>query len=161
MQFSAKEDIDAPIGYVFAQLTDYRSFERAALRRGADVRRLDDLPSPGLGMAWEVSFTMRGRRRDIQMELTQVDAPNTLVLSSRSPAMGGSFVIDLVALSKSRTRMSMNLDLKPANLSTRLLVQSMKLARGRITKRYRNLILNLAKELAERHKRHLPTRSSG
>lgn len=153
MKFSAKEDIEAPIGFVFARLTDFQSFERSALRRGAEVQRVDKNPAPGVGMAWDVSFTLRGKLREVKMELTELDAPNGMVLSSRSPAMGGDLVIDLVPLSKARTRMNMALELRPKNLSSRLLVQSFKLARSNLTQRYQARIGGFARDMEDRYKK--------
>lgn len=153
MKFSTREDIEAPIDYVFDQVTDFQAFERSALRRGAEVQRVDDLNTPGVGMAWDVTFKLRGKMRDMQMELTDLDAPHGLVLSSRSPGMGGDLVIDLVALSRGRTRMSMDIELKPANLSSRLLVQSLKLARSNLTTRYKLRIAGFARDLEDRYNR--------
>ncbi len=153
MKFSAREDVEAPINYVFEQLTDFQTFERSALRRGAEVQRVDSRKSNGVGMAWDVSFKLRGKMRDLQMELTNLDAPNGFVLSSRSPAMGGDMVVDLVPLSRNRTRMSMDIDLRPKNLSSRLLVQSLKLARSNLTSRYKLRIAGFARDLEDRYKR--------
>ncbi len=153
MKFSAREDIEAPIDFVFDQVTDFQAFERSALRRGAEVQRVDALPDPGIGMAWDVAFKLRGKMRELKMELTNLDAPNGLVLSSRSPAMGGDMVVDLVALSRARTRLSLDLELKPVNLSSRLLVQSLKLARSNLTSRYKLRVAGFARELEDRYDR--------
>ena len=153
MKFSAREDIEAPIDFVFEKVTDFQSFERSALRRGAEVQRVDALPAPGVGMAWDVMFKLRGKMREIKMEVTSLDPPNGVVLSSRSPSMGGDLVVDLVALSRARTRLSVNLTLKPINLSSRLLVQSLKLARNNLTTRYKTRIADFALELEDRFAR--------
>ncbi|MFK7940783.1 MAG: SRPBCC family protein [Roseovarius sp.] len=155
MQFSAKEDIEAPIDFVFEQLSDFQSFERSALRRGAEVQRSDGKRNVGIGMAWDASFKLRGRRRDIKLELTEYDPPNTMVLTSRSPNMAGDMSIDLVALSRGRTRMSLEIDMKPKTLSARLLVQSLKLARNSLNKRFRKRVAEYAEELEDRHKKQV------
>lgn len=153
MKFSTREDIEAPIDFVFGRFTDFNAFERAALRRGADVQRLDRLTSPGAGMAWDASFDLRGRRREVQMEVTEYDPPNAMVLSSRSPTMGGSMVLEFVALSRGRTRVHLGLEMKPKNLSARLLVQSMKLIRGKLRKRFKHRVAGFAQEIENRYKR--------
>ncbi len=155
MQFSTKEDIEAPIETVFAEITDFQAFERSALRRGAEVRRIDDKATPGVGTAWHVGFMMRGKRREIQMQVSQYDHPNGITLSSMSPAMGGAMVIDLVALSRGRTRMSVDLTLEPKNLASRLLVQSLKLARGNLTKRFKLRAAEYAIDVEDRYKRNV------
>ena len=154
MKFSAKEDIEAPIDFVFEQLSDFNSFERSALRRGAEVQRIDNLPAPGPGMAWDTRFKLRGRERELNIELTSFDAPNGMVISSRSPTMGGDMVVDLVALSRGRTRMSVEINLRPKTLSARLLVQSLKLARNSLGKRFRERVATFAEELEDRHKKN-------
>ncbi|WP_299852030.1 SRPBCC family protein [uncultured Roseovarius sp.] len=153
MKFSAREDIEAPINYVFDQLTDFQAFERSALRRGAEVQRVDNKTVPGVGMAWDIAFKWRGKMRELKMELTGLDAPNCMVLSSRSPSMGGDMMVDLVPLSRGRTRVSMDLGLRPKTLSSRLLVQSLKLARSNLASRYAMRVAELARDLEDRYKR--------
>lgn len=152
MQFSAREDIETPIDFAFAQLADFQAHERSALRRGAEVQRVDSLSRTGPGMAWDSAFELRGRRRELQIELTSYDPPNGMVISSRSPAMGGQMVVDLVALSRGRTRMSVQIDLEPNTLSARLMVQSLKLARKNLTKRFRGRVAAYAEDIEDRFK---------
>lgn len=156
MQFTAKEDVEAPIEFVFEQLSDFQSFERSALRRGAEVQRIDRKTKIGPGMAWEASFSMRGRTRELQLELTEYDPPFGMVFSSRSPNMGGHMSIELVALSRGRTRMSLEIELKPKTLSARLMVQSLKLARSKLSKRFRERVASFAEELEDRYRKQGP-----
>lgn len=153
MKMSAKEDIEAPIEFVYQQITDFQAFERRAMRRGADVLRVDDLKTDGPGMAWDVTFMLRGKQREVQIQLARLDPPNGLTMASRSLSMGGQMVVDLVALSRNRTRMSLEIELAPKNLTARLLVQSMKLARKSLTRRLRKRVSEYAVELQDRFNR--------
>ncbi|MBR9764508.1 MAG: SRPBCC family protein [Rhodobacteraceae bacterium] len=142
MKFVAKEDIEAPIDEVFARITDFHAFERSAIRRGAEVKRLDNPPLTGPGAGWEVRFDLRGKRRIIGLEVTDFDGPERMQLKLRSEGLKGHVLVDLVALSRARTRLRVETELKPKTLSARLLIQSLRLARGTIEKR-------LAERMAE------------
>jgi hypothetical protein len=150
---NAREDVEAPIDFVYQQITDFQAFERRAMRRGAEVLRVDDLKADGPGMAWDVTFMLRGKMREVQLELARLDPPNGLTMVSRAPTMGGHMTVELVALSRNRTRLSLEIELEPRNLTARLLVQSLKLARKTITRRLRKRVAQYALELEERHSR--------
>ena len=137
MRIVARQDIEAPIATVFERLTDFRSFERSAIRRGASVQRRDALTEPGKGMAWEVSFTLRGKRRDMILEIEKYDPAEGLDLAVRSPGMSGQVLIQVVALSPSSTRLRVETEIKPQTLSARLLLQSLRLARSNLQERLR------------------------
>ncbi|MEQ9260365.1 MAG: SRPBCC family protein [Roseovarius sp.] len=153
MKFETKMDIEAPIGFVFEEITNFKALERAAMRRGAEVQRVDSLEAPGVGMAWDAHFKLRGKERDVQMEISEYDPPNGLTVSSRSPSMGGTMVVELVPLSKIRTRVSMTVTLAPKNLSAKLLVQSMKLAKKNLMKRLDERMEGYATEIAARYRK--------
>lgn len=150
MKFSAREDIAAPIDQVFAALCEFETFERQAMRRGADVQRVDTRSEPGVGMKWKTRFSMRGRPREMDVELVRFDAPNEMQFRAVSPGIEAMFSVELLALSRSRTRMAIGLDLSPLNLSARLLVQSLKLAKTTLTKRFKLRVADYSKTLEER-----------
>lgn len=153
MKFSTKEDIEAPIGAVFDMLCDFETFERAAMRRGSEVQRTDTKPVPGVGMAWSAVFNLRGKRRQVEIEMISFDKPDEMVFECRSQGLMTLLNVELVALSKNRTRIMISFDIKPLNLSARLLVQSLKLAKTSLTKKYKLRVAEFAKSLEERHKR--------
>ena len=43
MKLSSRQDIEAPVAFVFDALNDFQAWERAALRRGAEVARTDKM----------------------------------------------------------------------------------------------------------------------
>lgn len=145
MKFSTREDVDAPIDEVFELLSDFEAYERNALRRGADVRRVDQLGSPDVGMMWKAVFSVRGKPRKLDITLQEYDRPNRIVFFSESPGITGNLSIDLIAMSRGRTRLSVALELKPQNLSARLLIQSLKLAKSNLTSRFKQRVADYAK----------------
>ena len=151
MKFSTKEDVEAPAEAVFEMLCDFEGFERSAMRRGADVQRKDSLKSPGVGMMWHAVFQLRGKQREIELEMVTFDRPIEIVLESTSAGLIGKMSFELMALSRSRTRVVVELEVKPLNLSARLLVQSMKLAKGSLTRKYKLRVAEYAKGMEERY----------
>jgi len=157
MKFSTKEDVEAPIGHVFEQVTDFDGFERMALRRGADVQRTDTLAAPGVGMSWSGSGKIRGKTRDITAQVTRYDPATDLCLSAQSDGFDIGLEVELVALSPGRTRMRVSVELSPRNLSARLLLQSAKLARRNLTQRYKERISGYALDMEKRYKGGMPS----
>ena len=121
------------------------------MRRGAEVRRMDDMTKPGVGMKWAASFKMRGKKRDLEMEMIRFERPNEICLLSSTSGIDGTGQIELLALSRNRTRVSVLFELKPTNLSARLLVQSLKLAKNSLTKRYKLRVAEYARSIKDRH----------
>ncbi len=152
MKFVEKEDIEAPIEYVFSQITDFPALERSALRRGAEVQRVNEMSTPGKGMAWDTAFMLRGKRRQMRLEITDYDPPNCLIVESDSANLKGHMMLDLVALSRRRTRLSVSVSVSAKSLSARLLLQSLKLARTNMTKRFALRVADYAKDLEDRYK---------
>lgn len=150
MELSAREDIEAPLDQVFAALTDFDAIERQVLRRGIEIRRTTDAGAALTGMAWSGAFTFRGKQRQVAIELTECNAPEHLLFNTISGGLEGHSNVELVALSRGRTRINVVTTLAPKTLSARLLVQSLKLARGNIEKKFRNRMGLMAKELETR-----------
>lgn len=150
MKFTAQEDIEASIDHVFSQVSDFAALERSALRRGAEVQRVVDLPEPGPGMKWDTAFMLRGKRREMTIELVEFDRPNGMVMISTSPNTSGRMVLDLVALSRGRTRLNLTIDVAPKTLAARLVFQSLKLARGNLNRKFRKRIAEFARDLEDR-----------
>ncbi len=153
MKFSSREDIEASIEDVFQFLCEFESFERQAIRRGAVVQRVDRLQKPGVGMTWDVSFNLRGKKRDLRLTMQDFAPSTSLRLSAKSQGIDGTFDIELIALSRTRTRMLIALDLKPINLSARLLLQSLKLAKSSLNKRFKLRVAEYSKLIEDRLKR--------
>lgn len=150
MEFTTKEDIEASVDRVFAEISDFETIERSVLRRGVDVRRKDKLNGPCEGMTWEAGFRFRGKIREAVVTLSKYDPPNSMEFHTLSGGLETHTVVDCVALSRSRTRISVVIEMQPKTLSARLLVQSLKLAKGNLNKKFRVRAADYAKDLEDR-----------
>ena len=144
MRFSSKEDIEAPIDAVFAAATDFEGFERQAMRRGAEVSRTDTLGAVGVGAEWNASFVFRGKERKLKAKITGFDVPNGYEAKTRVGGLEGDVAVELLALSPGRTRLQVSLELQPQTLSARLLVQSLKFAKGNLNRRFATRMASFA-----------------
>ncbi len=150
MEFSAKEDINASVDEVFAILSDVDAIERQALRRGVDVRRTSAHTSPAAGMSWQASFKFRGRQRTSDITMTEFDTPTRMVFESVTGGLETRVVVELLQLSKAHTRVTTTAELMPKTLSARLLVQSMKLAKAKINRKFAVRMAQFARDVEER-----------
>lgn len=155
MKFSTKEDLEMPIEDVFEMLSDFDGYERAIMQRGAEVSRTDSLGSNAVGMTWVAKAKLRGKMRKFDVELVEYDRPNQMQFKAVSKNIEGGFLLELVALSRARTRIRVELDIRPQTLSARLLMQSAKLARNTLNRRYKTRIAHFASDMEERHKKGL------
>lgn len=153
MQFSSKEDIEAPIEAVFEAISDFDLFERSSIRRGIEVHRVDDAAPVAPGLAWDAAFDLRGKRRQLHLTLTRLDPPEAMEITSESSGLCGDMTVELVALSPRRTRLEIALKLTPRTLSARLFLQSLKLAKANLTRRFKHRVADFAKSVEERQVR--------
>ncbi len=148
MRFSTREDIDAPFESVFAAVSDFDAFERRMLRRGVDVTRDEAMRLDRVGAKWKAKLNWRGRVHDIDAELVEIDPGTGYAIVSRASGIDCMSSVDLVALSKTRTRLFVSVDLKPTTLSSRLLLQSLRLAKGTLTRRFKGRVRDFASGLS-------------
>ncbi len=152
MKLSTREDIEAPIGYVFSQVSDFAAFERRAMRQSIDVaRRGDGVVTQG--EIWDIAFSFRGRDRKVVADLTLLDPPQALQVTSASDGLHAVTSVDLVALSQTRTRVLVSFNMRAKTLTARLLLQSLKLAKSKMEKRFCARVLDYAEDIEDRFRR--------
>jgi len=152
MDFSAREDIEAPIDFVFEQVTDFATFERSIMRRGGDVERLVGDDRPIVGTKWRVKFRMRGKERLADAELVSVERPNGLAIKINSSNIDGISSIELVALSRARTRLIVDVKVTPKTIPAKLMFQSMRFARQKTVGRFKSLVAGFAEDTEARYR---------
>ncbi len=152
MEITAQEDIEGSLEQVFDGLSNFEQFERVILRRGVDVRRIDEVDEPTVGMRWASEFRYRGKPRQAEITLTRFDRPNAMQFESTSAGLTVITDLECLSLSRSRTRVSITCTLKPKTLSARILVQSIKLARSSVQRKFRARASDFAREFEKKLK---------
>lgn len=135
MKVSARIDLDLPRATVFLAASDFATAESRLRARGIEVVRVADRTPTGPGLAWAARVRVRGRMRDVASELTGFDPPQGLTIRSRIGGMEATFEARMVALAADRTRVIAGLDLRATTLKARVVLQALRLARGRIRRR--------------------------
>ena len=153
MKFSTREDIEAPVEAVFRAVSDFDAFERQLLKRGVDVVRDDSVSEAGPGLRWQLDLTWRERPHKVAAELVSFEPGQGYAIESTGSGIACLAVVDLVALSKRRTRLFVSADLKPQTLSARLLIQSLKLAKSSLSRRFEARVKELAGAIETRENR--------
>jgi len=150
MRFTTKQDIEAPVAFVFKALSDFDTWERAAMRRGAEVERTDTLTQAGPGMSWKSQFSYRGRPRMLTLQLVTFDAPSQLAFAVQSQAVEGTAQVDMMEMSSRRTRIHVVAEVTPRTLAARLFLQSLRLARARVDRKFEQRVAQLAADIEHR-----------
>lgn len=136
MQFSSVQDVNAPLDFVFGQISDFDAYENYAMRVGAEVARLDTLSQKAAGMKWNVIGDFRGKTRNVNLNLQDFRPDNLMIFEILSGNIEGKATFESMALTRKQSRIKLTVNLKPKSIPARLLLQSAKLARSRLNKKF-------------------------
>ena len=136
MQFTSVQDINAPLDFVFEQISDFESFEAYAMRVGAQVERKDSLVGIGTGMCWFFEGEFRGKTRAIDIELTDFSPDKQLKFLCQTSGVRADINLQVMPLTKKQTRIKSIVDTKALSISARLVMQSARLAKNSLNRKY-------------------------
>ena len=122
------------------------------MRRGVEVERTDSLATTGPGMSWKARFAFRGKPRDANLTLTEMAAPHVMGFTALSEAIEVVSKVELIEMIGRRTRIHVVSEIKPRSLGARLFLQSLRLARAKVDRRFDSKIDQLASDLEKRAK---------
>ncbi|MDV7270329.1 SRPBCC family protein [Thioclava sp. A2] len=150
MKFSTRTDIAAPQDFVFDQLADFASFERAAMRRGIKLSRLDTLQAPAAGMSWDVAFRLRGKERQVVVDVRRFERSSALEFAGTSSSFELRLTLTVVAVAPGRARLQVELEVKPRTLAARLMIQSAKIGRKTLDRKFDDRVATFGTEIERR-----------
>ena len=140
MKFVTEQIVSSPRDVVFAALTDFARFEREAAASGVELHRSDTLTLPGPGMRWRAKFQRRGREHEMFAELVRINHHSDLLFAGKVGGMEGELVFNLAATGADETRLMVELNLRARSITAKLLLQSIKLTRANVARRFRRRV---------------------
>ena len=135
MKLKVSDDAERPVDQVFASLTDYAVIEADLRAAGFTIRRISDWTVLKPGVAWTGRGEVRGKVRSVEAKVSAIEPGRMVEIEAKVGGMRMAHETRLVPLGERVTRINITVDLRPDTLSTRLLIQSLKLARGRVLDR--------------------------
>lgn len=147
MKLSTRRDTELAADQLFAAMTDFDRIARLLLGRGAAVTRIDPAEEPGTGMGWNIRFDWRGRSRDLRLQVIRFDRPERVSFAGLSDAFDLALDMTVVALSRTRSRLICETDIRPRNMKARLMIQTARLGKAQIDKRYDQGVARMIDEL--------------
>lgn len=154
MKLTAKTDLEVPAAAVFATLIDHPTWEREALRNGVEVERPAGSPAMGIGAEWRIRGRFRGKARKVQVRIDEMTPAQRLTLGVDSPSVEGTTWLEVMVLSSRRSRLRVDLEVKPKTLAARLFINTMRLAKGRVQARFEHRLGLLGARIKDRYDRN-------
>ena len=102
-------------------------------------------------MNWVIGFDWRGRHREFTLEVTRFDAPELIEMHGRSDQFEITIRMTVVALAATRSRLIFELDLAPLGMKARLLLQTARLGKGRLDRKFAHRIAEFVNQLGPGH----------
>lgn len=136
MKFSTRLNFDEPAAVLFDQVGNFDKMEKLLQSRGASVVRLNPAHEAGAALGWLIGFDWRGRRRELNLKVTRFDRPDRISMLGRGESFDVDIDISVLALSKTRSRLIFETDVRPRNMRARLLVQTAKLAKAQMDHKF-------------------------
>ncbi|MEM8850536.1 MAG: SRPBCC family protein [Pseudomonadota bacterium] len=143
MKFVAVEDVATPIEHVWSRVSDTEMFERRIASRVGQVDRVPPGPA-GAGTRWSGTAEIMGKKRQVKVTLDRMDAPGEMALTAGTDGMVVTILVELDAQAPTRTRLTVTTEAKARTMTARLMLQSAKLARQTLAKRYKGRVADFA-----------------
>ena len=145
MRFKATEMINGPIESVFDDFTDLRRIEQELADRGVGLERLDNDTGLVEGAAWHTVVHVKGRQRDADAQLVEVDRPRSLRLEGKSGGMLMDTSLGFTEIGPRKTGLEIVINLRARSVSAKLLLSSFRLARSRMVRGMRKRVAKSAR----------------
>lgn len=151
MKFSTQQDVQIPVAEAFEMVSSFGDIEAAAIRRGAEIRRVDDPDYSGVGMKWHATFSLQGRGRTLDVEMVKFNPTQELMLELAGQGLLGHTRIAFAPVSAQSTQVTVDVNVRATTLAARLLLQPLKLTKSTLDGRFQDRVAQYIKDMEQRY----------
>lgn len=148
MKFSTRINVDVSPTQLFDRVADFDRLERVLMQNGASVERIDPALDPGTRMGWNVAFRWRGKQRKLRIEVDRYDWPDSFSMVGQSDSLGIMIGATVIGLNRKRSRLIFEMEISPRNMRARLMIQTAKLGKARLDRRFEKRVQEFIGDLA-------------
>ena len=145
MKFSTRADVDAPAEAAFAAFSDFPQYVRLAEKRAASVET-----RPARVFGWRARFAWTGARREVTGDVTRFDPPTGFTAEMTAGGLEGTVDVEVTPLDEARSRVRVAMEWRPRTMAGRILLQSLKLVKGRLDERFAARVADFAAGIGRR-----------
>ncbi len=148
MKFGHSREINVPIDYLFDRACNFAVFEKRGIQHGIEVHRQSGGPVVA-GYRWQIAGILRGKPREAAIELVEFIRPDLIGVMVYSSGFQTAGTVRFIGLTKRSSRIETEIEIRATTLRARLILQALRLARGRVAKRIRAAINLSARKVEE------------
>ncbi len=151
MELKTCQDIAAPIDVAWRRITQFEQFEEGLRRQDVVLHRADPDTDVRVGTLWDAEVPMMGRTLTAKATVVRMEAPHLLRLEGRGTGIDGHAEITLTALDDGHTRADVTAGLKARALGAQVILQPLRVARGRLEEQFAARVERIARRIETEH----------
>lgn len=152
MRLEAAHEIQAPIELVFGKFCDFDRLQSFTENTGREAVRLDDGTATGAGVRYLLKGKFGGKQRSIELGLETCVPTVILKYEVEVETLTAALRFDFEKRAAELTRVSLILEPTAHSISSRLILQSVKLAKRTMEKRMETRLFHFGNEIVEEYR---------
>lgn len=134
MELQYSSVINVPQAFAFERATDFDQFEKEGFGMLAKFEPRAVIRAPEIGARWRTAAEFQGRPRIFSLQLLEMQSPGWLVLGNKSENYDVEAQFKFESTGETQTAFSFKLVAKAQSITSKLILQTLQLARARIEK---------------------------
>ncbi|SFD24924.1 SRPBCC family protein [Tropicimonas isoalkanivorans] len=148
MKLAAGTKINAPVDAVWAEVAEEQFWAELLTALGLELKRVEG-SAPGMseGASWEAQSKHKLMSGKVGLAVEKVERPHRIVLKTVATGIDGTVRVIVKEVESGTSRLRVVTELSSRGAMGKMTMSALKLASGRIEKRYHAAVLNAARKV--------------